>query len=501
MNHPALIEKTDDVMKFGFTLVPMHKPAELHDNIRSAVARNLPTVRQCLPNDEILSVVGGGPSLADTCHELTGYVAAINGSLGWLLDHGIVPQMCGICDPSPHMVDIVAADPRVTYFLASIVHPSVYDKLLDAGCVVYRWNITGIPGGDELLREIDPDTAIIGGGSTMGLRWITLGYSMGFRKFHLHGMDSSFRTYHPDGPHGRAGARERSSHAYPDHQDAKEWLSFDGRWTRVNFIAQVHDFLGWLERLKDEDVEPVELKVFGEGLLQDKFAAWKERNPGWHEGAPKPYRPLLTDGFVWPAKDRDGRFGTLADVRQMRRFLEHVKGKQVVVQAGGNAGVYPAYLAQHFEYVHTFEPDPDNYACLVQNIGKVPGNIRAYNAALGEANGTCGLRMNQLGNAGSMAVQGEGDIPVRTIDGLDLPACDLIWLDVEGYEVNVLKGAEKTIERFWPAVIIEQNGLATSYNVPAGAATEWLYEHGYIYALTQDNDRLFLSSALPKSDI
>ena len=28
-----------------------------------------------------------------------------------LLDHGVVPNLCGVCDPSPHMVDIIAAWP------------------------------------------------------------------------------------------------------------------------------------------------------------------------------------------------------------------------------------------------------------------------------------------------------------------------------------------------------------------------------------------------------
>ena len=112
-----------DIVPFRFTLVPVHKPDELHANIRSATARDLPKVSLCSPHDLELSIVGGGPSLEDTYKNLTGYVVAVNGSLAFLLDHGIVPQMCGVCDPSPHMADIIAADPRVTYFVATCVHP------------------------------------------------------------------------------------------------------------------------------------------------------------------------------------------------------------------------------------------------------------------------------------------------------------------------------------------------------------------------------------------
>lgn len=263
-----------EIVPFRFTLVPAIKPEQLHENIRSSVARNLPIVRRCEAHDFDLSVAGGGPSLEDTYKDLTGYVASINGSLPYLLSKNIVPQMCGVCDPSPHMVDIVEADPRVTYFVASCVHPSVYDKLLGAGCTVYRWNSSSIPGGEELLGEIEPDYLIIGGGSTMGLRWLTLGYTLGFRKFHLHGLDSSFRLNHDRG---------RASHAYPDHQDEKDWISFDGLPTRPNFIGQVADFIGWMDRLQLRDVEPVSIQVYGDGLLQRKFAEWKARNAGAHE--------------------------------------------------------------------------------------------------------------------------------------------------------------------------------------------------------------------------
>lgn len=471
--------KHDDIVNFRFTLVPAHTPDELHENMRSSISRRLPVVQISAPHDGTLSIAGGGPSLEDTYKDLTGYVAAINGSLGWLLEHDVVPQMCGICDPSPHMVEIIDADPRVTYFVASIVHPLVYDKLLNANCRVYRWNSSSVPGGEEVLAALEPEALTIGGGSTMGLRWIVLGYTMGFRKFHIHGMDSSFRG--------------KSSHAYPDHQDAKEWLTFDGYQTRPNFIGQVADFIGWLDRLQEEDVEPIELKVFGDGLLQTKFRQWKEQNPGWHEGGPKPDIKRITDGFQWPPLDRMARPTALAEVSFMPKFLALVPGRQTVVQAGGNVGVYPAHLANHFHEVFTFEPDPTNYQLLSENIKLVQGNIRAFNAALGAEDGTCDLLMPDPTNTGDIRVKGaEGPIPVRTIDGLGLETCDLIWLDVEGCELDAIKGAADTIERCRPAVIVEQKALTNGYGLPTGAAGDWLKERGYYGAVAHAKDVLYL---------
>ncbi len=470
--------RPEDIVPFRFTLVPAHKPEELHENMRSSIARDLPVVQVSQPHDLTLSIAGGGPSLADTYKDLDGFIGAMNGSLAFLLERGIAPQMCGICDPSPHMVDIIEADPRVKYFVASVVHPLVYDKLLDAGCEVFRWNSSSIPGGEKILEEIEPDALTIGGGSTMGLRWIVLGYTMGFRKFHIHGLDSSFRA--------------KSSHAYPDHQDTKpDWMNFDGYQTRPNFIGQVADFIGWMDRLQEDDVEPVEIRMFGEGLLQSKFRQWKELNPGWHEGGPKPARKLLTDGFQWPASDRMAKATALVEVNFMQKFLALVPGRQTVVQAGGNVGVYPAHLAKHFQHVFTFEPDPVNFGLLSENIKLVKGNIRAFNAALGAEDGTCGLRMPDPTNTGGVFVYGKGETPVRRLDGLGLDSCDLIWLDVEGSELDALKGADDTIARCRPAVIVEETDFA-HYGLPTGPAGEWLKERGYYGAVAHGKDVLYL---------
>lgn len=463
------------VFPFNFQLVPAFEPEYLHENIRSSLARDLPVVAICRPHEHVMSIAAGGPSLADTYKELTGHIAAVNGSLGWLLDHGVVPDICGVCDPSPHMVDLVAADPRVTYFLASIVHPAVYDKLLNAGCHVVRWNSSSVPGGEAVLDELEPGHLTIGGGSTMGLRWLTLGYTCGFRRFHIHGMDSSFRI-DPD--------RGKASHAYPDHQDAKDWIVFDGFHTRPNFLGQVADFVAWLERLTHADVEPVDIRVFGEGLLQKTFARWKEQNPGMHEGRAKD--PLITDDFLWPMRDVYAQPAILEDAKSIPKFMAHVHDRRVCVQAGGNVGVYPAHLAQYFLEVHTFEPDSENYRCLGHNITLNRGRIVVHHAALGEADGWCRTERVEADNIGAVrVVEGDGDVPMRRIDSLHLQRCDLIWLDVEGHELPALKGAAETIDRCRPAVIVEEKGIAEG-------PRQWLEARGYKRRVQHSNDILYV---------
>lgn len=241
-----------------FSLEPAVSAAEMCANARSALARGLPEVRRCKPHGHVMEIAAGGPSLADTAGDLTGYVAAMNGSLRYLLQRGIVPHACGVLDPGAHMADIVEADPRVRYYVASVVHPSVLDKL--TRCHVTLWHPAGTPGLEDIVAAARPDTwLMIGGGSTMGVRWLNLAYVLGFRAFRVHGLDSSFR----DG----------ATHAYPDRADGKRHFEFMGRTTRPNFMAQVSDFLAVMHNFARSDMDPVTVEVKGDGLLQD---IWRE---------------------------------------------------------------------------------------------------------------------------------------------------------------------------------------------------------------------------------
>jgi hypothetical protein len=253
-------------------LRPNTSPERMVENMKSALARGLREVPACKAHGSTLAIAAGGPSLADTYHLLAGqgHIAAVNGSLKFLLEKGIVPEFCGVLDASPHMAEIVIADPRVRYLVASNCDPLLFDKLLEAGCKVWLWHPTpgsiGTDDGAKLLQETQPGRwRMIAGGCTIGLRWVSIGYMLGYRSFHLHGLDSSFRN--------------DQTHAYADRRcgawvDANA-LNIAGYVTSLNFLQQVTDCAHMIELFTGPTVEPTELHVYGEGLLQTCWKHWE----------------------------------------------------------------------------------------------------------------------------------------------------------------------------------------------------------------------------------
>jgi FkbM family methyltransferase len=151
------------------------------------------------------------------------------------------------------------------------------------------------------------------------------------------------------------------------------------------------------------------------------------------------------------------------DLENLEAVLPLVRGCAVAVQAGGCLGVFADRLASEFFAVYTFEPDPELFRSLVRNTATHP-NIYYFNAALGFerecVRTVCELRGDDgksVLHEGMTRTEPGGFVPRLRVDDLALPACDLIYLDVEGDEIAALSGANLTIARYRPVVACEVN--------------------------------------------
>lgn len=184
------------------------------------------------------------------------------------------------------------------------------------------------------------------------------------------------------------------------------------------------------------------------------------------------------NGIWWPRDDAWCHTVIHKELPDLDRATGFARGRDVAVQAGGNVGVWAAHLAKSFNRVITAEPDAANYECLKRNV---PSNVEHIRAAYGATIGRIGLEQVE-GNAGAHYAKAEGEILRLTIDGYNLSACDLIILDVEGYEPFALRGAEKTIRKYKPVIMFEEKGLSKQYfGIARGTAEQWVLRLGLGY--------------------
>lgn len=205
---------------------------------------------------------------------------------------------------------------------------------------------------------------------------------------------------------------------------------------------------------------------------------------------------VLHGDLHWPADDHSARQVILRDRdSDIANMLKHTPGREIIIQAGGNVGVYALELTKHFNCVVTCEPDPTNWDCLAKNIEAHDKlhRVKAYWAAFGAERGSCAPVMVSAGNCGAHRVDFQrGDVPVMTIDSLGLKACDAIWGDVEGAELFLLQGAEQTIRQFSPTIRIEDKGLDQRFfNVPRGEVQTFLAGLGYAQVDAVGRDKVF----------
>jgi FkbM family methyltransferase len=170
---------------------------------------------------------------------------------------------------------------------------------------------------------------------------------------------------------------------------------------------------------------------------------------------------------------------------------DHAVGDEVLWDVGAHIGTVSvrAQLDRRFRLCLAFEPDPDRYAVLLQNLRMNGGEsrARAYPWALGEGPASLRLYRGPPANTGlsSLAHPVSADsvgVVSRSIDNLVLdhgfPSPTLVKIDVEDWEDRVLRGAERLFGLRPPRAVVFE--AATGAHGPADARISAFFSrHGY----------------------
>ncbi|OJJ23548.1 hypothetical protein BKI52_04065 [marine bacterium AO1-C] len=141
-----------------------------------------------------------------------------------------------------------------------------------------------------------------------------------------------------------------------------------------------------------------------------------------------------------------------------------------VIDVGANIGYVSLNIAQKVGAngkIISFEPDPLNFQRLSKNLSLNNfQNIVLENKGLAQKSGELNLMVFEESNRGMNRIVPQGSTNAKSVkvnvvrldDYLNenpLEKLNLIKIDVEGYEMNVLQGAQQTIQKFKPQLFIE----------------------------------------------
>lgn len=154
-----------------------------------------------LDQSKVLTLVGYGPSLADTWKDVKHPMMTMSGAHNFLIERGIIPDFHCEMDPRHHKTEMLSPHRDVQYLMASVCYPSMWEKL--RGFRVKIWHAVSGDRTIEFVKTIDDKALVVTGGSCMGLVAIHLAGVMGYNHFELHGYDGSYRQEQRHaGPHG-----------------------------------------------------------------------------------------------------------------------------------------------------------------------------------------------------------------------------------------------------------------------------------------------------------
>jgi len=165
-----------------------------------------------------------------------------------------------------------------------------------------------------------------------------------------------------------------------------------------------------------------------------------------------------------------------------RRSIALCSKRGTALDIGANVGLWSRDLVDNFAKVVAFEPVAIFRECLEKNVSGA--NFFISPLALGDRDTQATMIITE-GNSGHShldpATLGTGDVQVVKLDNLNMEDVDYIKIDCEGYEYRVLQGAEQTVKRCRPIMVIEQKPHdAYSKDYGQFAAIELLKSWGMI---------------------
>ena len=203
-------------------------------------------------------------------------------------------------------------------------------------------------------------------------------------------------------------------------------------------------------------------------------------------GRPDIELPAFYESFAW--------YYPNCELQTKDWFVKHAHPDWVYIDCGANIGYYSILFSQlsPFGKVHAVEPTATADMLEINVKHNNCQNILVHRLALGQHSGK---RIDKIFRLWGQAAE-ECEYDFLTLDHfveeLKLRKLDCIKIDVDSFDFEVLMGAEKTLGRFDPWLVVELNHALGVRGHSNMAALAWLRDRGYQHALVLDYDNFVL---------
>lgn len=184
---------------------------------------------------------------------------------------------------------------------------------------------------------------------------------------------------------------------------------------------------------------------------------------------------------TWIFSLLNGKVLSFASYEILSNFKKEVSEVDTIIDIGANNGQFLKASNYFFPKasIYSFEPIPD----LFQKLDKLQSkNIKIFNIAVGSSTGNFDFHLNAYSHVSSfLNISKENETypkdSIRTIQvkqdtldnvskSLDIKGITLLKLDVQGFEMEVLKGGINTIKTHVNYIIVEANFVNLYENQP-----------------------------------
>lgn len=205
----------------------------------------------------------------------------------------------------------------------------------------------------------------------------------------------------------------------------------------------------------------------------------------------------FSDKLFWPKNFTINRLDQVVaetfdpnDWHFYQKEKTRIEKGEILLDIGTAEGLFPLTVVDTCKHIYMVEPSTTFYKCLNKTFAKHLDKVTIFNTAIGNEDGTITFNEDSLDGMISEVKNDSQLMSIQKVDTLFKNGEKITYLkaDIEGFEAEMLKGAEQTIKQNRPKIAITtyhtQNNPKEIIDLITGFVPEYKFYVKGIYEKT-----------------